>query len=318
MRMMPLTLFALALPACGEKDQDSSPVDSGADFDGDGWATPEDCDDEDPGVNPDAQEIYDGVDQDCSGVADDNLPRWGYVDSEAQVGPERWADYWPACAGSEQSPVDIQEPFTETQLSPLELHYSGTPVSVKNNGHSLQWTVSGENYLMVDGLRWDLEQFHLHADSEHTVQGQRFPMEVHLVHRNDNSTVDTSDDLLLVMGALFEVSDDPHPHLDALGWGALPAEEDEVHQDAATFSPALLFGDASFNTPNTLRYDGSLTTPPCLEIVSWVLIDTSQPESGRLGLPISAAQLSVFTDIHQGNYRETQALNGRALYVEGG
>src|SRR5574341_1185363 len=39
--------------------------------DGDGFPAAEDCDDTDPDVNPDASEICNGVDDDCSGRADE-------------------------------------------------------------------------------------------------------------------------------------------------------------------------------------------------------------------------------------------------------
>jgi hypothetical protein len=62
-----LPLIALAI-ACGEKDTDDSGV---PDVDGDGFDETEDCDDLDAAINPDADEVCDGVDNNCSGDIDD-------------------------------------------------------------------------------------------------------------------------------------------------------------------------------------------------------------------------------------------------------
>jgi hypothetical protein len=43
-----------------------------ADNDGDGWAACQECDDGEAAVNPDAQEVCNGVDDDCDGAMDDN------------------------------------------------------------------------------------------------------------------------------------------------------------------------------------------------------------------------------------------------------
>ncbi len=69
---------------------------AGQDSDGDGYADPNDCDDDNPDVNPGAEEIaYDGIDNDCDeSTADDDLDGDGYGadedcdDLDPDVNPE--------------------------------------------------------------------------------------------------------------------------------------------------------------------------------------------------------------------------------------
>ena len=57
-----------------------------------------------------------------------------------------------------------------------------------------------------------------------------------------------------------------------------------------------------------VRYDGSLTSPPCTEGVRWHLLLTPQQ--------LSATQLGALAARHGGNARPVQPLNGRTVVVE--
>ena len=63
-------LLGSGLSACANPTEDARPaygVDI-VDMDGDGFSVEQDCDDEDPDINPDAEEILDdGIDSNCDG-----------------------------------------------------------------------------------------------------------------------------------------------------------------------------------------------------------------------------------------------------------
>jgi hypothetical protein len=69
------------LVACGDKD-DSGGGGTSADADNDGYEASVDCDDEDPGVHPDATESCDEVDQDCDELVDEGVAATWYADSD--------------------------------------------------------------------------------------------------------------------------------------------------------------------------------------------------------------------------------------------
>ena len=120
----------------------------------------------------------------------------------------------------------------------------------------------GADTLTLGGVAYQLNQYHFHSPSEHTVDGKRFPMEMHLVHKS-------ADDKLAVVGVF--IAEGAHNSAFDPVWANLPGQK-----GVETHYPALKIDvDALLPTVRTsYRYDGSLTTPPCSEGVSWIVMTT--------------------------------------------
>jgi len=217
---------------------------------------------------------------------------WAY---EGEGGPEHWGEIDPAYAvcgtGQSQSPIDISA-FSEQDLANIAFHYQPSEVNILNNGHTAQVNYDAGSYIELDGVRYDVAQFHYHAPSEHAVDGKLFAAEIHIVHKN-------ADGQLAVVGILLEEGAENAAFAPFIE--NLPAEKADVKDagvkiNAANFLPVV---------QTTFRYSGSLTTPPCTEGVSW-LVMTSPIE-------LSSGQLSALAALFENNNRPVQQLNNRPL-----
>src|SRR5262245_31598824 len=103
---------------------------------------------------------------------------WGY---EGRIGPRFWGEISPGCAGSHQSPIDINQPAVQ-KLPEIDFNYQPTPLKMINNGHSIEVTYAKGSSIEIEGENFVLERFHFHSPSEHTIRGRHYPLEMHLVH----------------------------------------------------------------------------------------------------------------------------------------
>lgn len=219
---------------------------------------------------------------------------WGY---EGETGPDNWGslspDYALCADGTAQSPIDVRD-ASALDLTPISFDYGDTPDSVSNTGHSIQVEVEAGSRITYNGIAYDLLQFHFHAPSEHTIDGQAAAMEVHFVHKDPNS------DMLAVVGILLVEGESDNAAY-APVFTRLPAAADEtLGGDLSLDLTALLPPARTFYT-----YQGSLTTPPCSEIVRWLLLDTP--------VELSAEQIAAYTSIYANNARPVQPLGQRDL-----
>jgi carbonic anhydrase len=220
---------------------------------------------------------------------------WSY---EGEEGPEHWGELSPdyeLCAnGSQQSPIDIANP-TAADLANVVFDYEPTPLEIVNNGHTIQVSYALGSSIQLDATSYELLQFHFHAPSEHLVSGAAADAELHLVHRSATGA-------LAVVGVLMaQTADGADNSALATVWSNLPQAPGPARQVDAQVDAEMLLPENRL----TFRYQGSLTTPPCSEGVSWLMM--TEP------IGISAAQLEALGAIMEGNNRPIQPLNDRPL-----
>ena len=224
----------------------------------------------------------------CTGV------EWEYDGAE---GPEHWGslctDYID-CGGLAQSPIDVTGATDDAALHAIPEQFVPTGTHIVNKGHTIQFNADAGSSITVDGQSYNLLQFHTHTHSEHTVNGAAYPMEVHFVHKNDASGK------LAVIGVF--VKEGAENHFLKAFTDHLPATKDAKYDDsAATFSVTdFLPANQSYFT-----YGGSLTTPPCSQIVTWLVLENP--------VEASAEQIKAFHELEHDNARPVQARNGRTL-----
>ena len=209
---------------------------------------------------------------------------WAY---SGDKGPENWGALSPEfalCAdGRAQSPVDIRD-ASELDLVDIDFHYGQTANNIFNNGHTIQVNVDGGSQIIYNEISYELLQFHFHSPSEHTIDGEAAAMEIHFVHQDGNSGN------LAVVGVLLTEGDSDNEAYAAV-FDHLPAEAGQPQPTGAAIALASLLPEAR----GYYTYQGSLTTPPCSEIVRWLLLD--EP------VALSAGQIAAFRAIYDGNAR---------------
>jgi carbonic anhydrase len=217
---------------------------------------------------------------------------WEY---EGENGPNNWAkldpDFATCAKGERQSPIDIRDGL-RLDVPPIQFNYSPSLFRIVDNGHTIQVVVGGSS-IQVIGKTYELVQFHFHRPSEERVNGQTYDMVAHLVHKS-------ADGKLAVVAVLLEIGK-ANPVVKTL-WDHLPLEKnDEVASPTAVIDiNQLLPENRGYYT-----YMGSLTTPPCTEGVTWLVL--KQP------VAISTEQMAVFARLYRNNARPIQPANARLI-----
>ncbi|MCC0177325.1 carbonic anhydrase family protein [Waterburya agarophytonicola K14] len=220
---------------------------------------------------------------------------WSY---QGDTGSSFWGELDPEFAtckvGKAQSPINLPSSVSSS-FGSLELSYKDTPLTIVNNHRTIRVDYQPGSNLTLDGQIYELLQFHFHQPSEHLVWGQTFEMEAHFVHQNQITGE-------FVVLAVLMSKGEMNRALDTV-WQKIPVQSDRPPETSDILINALdLLPE---NIDRYYRYRGSLTTPPCSEIVTWLVL--KQP------IEVSQLQIERFLSVIGTNARPVQALNNRIL-----
>ncbi|TSB44696.1 carbonic anhydrase [Alkalicoccobacillus porphyridii] len=223
---------------------------------------------------------------------------WSY---EGHKGPDYWeslSSEYKACGqGSQQSPINIDTKenasIKEAELD-LVFDYNETIYSVEDNDEIFQANSFdlNNNTLMINEDEYRLHQVALHTPSEHTIDEEEFPLEIQLVHENEEEEQ-------LIISVLVEEGKENKILKDV--WMALPAK-DGVANRAVDFDATELIPELD----SLYTYEGSLTTPPCTENVTWIVSNET--------VSLSEEQIKAVNKVSTENNRPVQELGSRDIF----
>lgn len=221
---------------------------------------------------------------------------WTY---SGDTGPAQWGDlseeYKLCNTGQEQSPINLTSAVGKN-ISDITFNYHPSDLKIHNNGHTIQVEYDPGSSIIVDGVTYELKQFHFHSQSEHTVDRAHYPLELHLVHR-------TPEGKRAVVGVLIEAGTENAAFASTLAHA--PSQKSEVTTITGVEINAL---DMLPTEGNYYGYDGSLTTPPCDQEIKWHVLSTP--------VQMSQAQLDGMAKLLHNNFRPIQELHNRALTLD--
>ncbi|XP_049936148.1 alpha carbonic anhydrase 7-like isoform X2 [Nymphaea colorata] len=220
----------------------------------------------------------------CSNASEvEKEKEFDYVEG-SRKGPEHWSELspeWAACRGKEQSPIDLlsKRVIFLPKLGRLKRRYKPVHAVLKNRGHDimLQW-VGDAGGIYIKGVKYELKQLHWHSPSEHSINGTRYQLELHMVHESREGDV-------AVVGILYKLGR-PDSFLAKLMH--VISRVDPTQEEAiGIVNPK----DVKIGSRKYYRYEGSLTTPPCTEGVIWTIVKkgfevNARPTQGTNDRPI--------------------------------
>ena len=131
---------------------------------------------------------------------------------------------------------------------------------------------------------YKVDHLHMHGPSEHKINGQQFDLEMHIVHVIEGGVGNWQKykDTLAVVGFMFKVADHSHPFveklnvfdfdiIDKINFAELLGFKDDYsyQKHGVSEEQYLMDQQKKYSNSHFYHYKGSLTNPPCSDVVNW-------------------------------------------------
>ncbi|KAF7309319.1 Carbonic anhydrase [Mycena indigotica] len=210
-----------------------------------------------------------------------DISKFGYSGLQ---GPLNWAGLDPAnsaCRSSKvQSPIVLDDSVGKAKSKPKIEIETLEETEFENLGTTLEVVIGeGKGKTTVEGKEFDLKQFHLHTPSEHRINDEYFPLEMHMVHQAKDASI-------AVIAIPFQLTEDGSTT--ELLTAATANLKDVGKPGTATKTGKLDFAALikAVEDGPLFQYTGSLTTPPCAEGLTFLVLEKPLPrerQDNKLG-----------------------------------
>jgi carbonic anhydrase len=211
-------------------------------------------------------------------------------------------------AGVSQSPINIDTELTIQceSLCELKIYYKPSSCKVKFNNGMIKLIVDTGSYIVYKNVVYNLEYMTVHTPTMHKIDGEKYDMEIILVHSAGNPNEGG-----ITISCLY--AEGPH-------YGSTETFFNQFINDTPAFNlefeedvPVSDTWGANMLLPEQRSffvYEGSLMYPPCTTSYTNIVLE----HTGTIG----TTNLAILKKYLKNNIRSVQSLNNRTVFYSVG